>query len=251
MSMRLAVLYLQWDPEKHGGDFETLRSYVDGIRFCRKTYYVIDNKREGSGSTQLAEDVFAVDGDNSAGEFTGWQRGIETIRSQGRRFGTFLFCNDAFLAPGESFLREYGSRALLYSVVLRAMVGRLDSHGEPLSLLGYEFTDWVCSNCFFLPESAVDRLQSVVSIRDEDLDALLTPAPSSAVFRADGRIGEGYRTQILHWLTRRWHSRLEIGDETWDLLRLKVRAILNEALLTARVRELGFPVRNYGSKKYY
>ncbi len=81
----------------------------------------------------------------------------------------------------------------------------------------------------------------MVSVREHDLDAFLAaayPGPG-AVFRPDAPLNQAYRDYVVEWLTRRWHSHFELGPATWGHFRAKVRAILNEAMLSIRLRQLG------------
>lgn len=249
--MKLAVLYQQYDPMKYGPALDRLREYLEPIPFCSKTYFVIDNKAEGSEVRQTGEWTYAVGGDNSVREFSAWQRGLEVLRRWGDNFQSVLLCNEAFLAPGECYVKDYAWSATLRSRFLIAAVGRIDTHHEPIQALGYDVSKWLCTNCVFLPGMVVRRLDSVVSVDNNVIDIFVPREYDPAYFRPDAPISARYKELIVQWLTVRWHSAFVINDATWQLFRAKVQAILNEALLTAKLRACGCSIRSYGRKKYY
>jgi hypothetical protein len=249
--VKLAVLYQQYDPMKYGPALDRLREYLDPIPFCNKTYFVIDNKAEGSEVQQTGEWTYAVGGDNSLREFSAWQRGLEVLQRWGDNFQSVLLCNEAFLAPGECYVKDYAWSATLRSRFLISAVGRIDTYHEPIQALGYDVSKWLCTNCVFLPGRVVRRLDSVVSVDNKAIDIFVPREYDPAYFRPDAPISARYKELIVEWLTVRWHSAFVINDATWQLFRTKVQAILNEALLTAKLRACGFAIRSYGRKKYY
>ena len=71
------------------------------------------------------------------------------------------------------------------------------------------------------------------------------------LFQENAPITLNYQRWIVEWLTERWHSRFQIDQSSWAQFKSKACAIFNEALLTARFRELGYPAETYGEKIYY
>jgi len=76
-------------------------------------------------------------------------------------------------------------------------------------------------------------------------------ARATDYFHRDAPINHLYKAWLIEWLTQRWHSRFAIEAKTWELFRTKVRNILNEALLTAKLAESGFQPEKYGDRYYY
>jgi len=64
-------------------------------------------------------------------------------------------------------------------------------------------------------------------------------------FFDEAMLSDSYKQMITLWLTKEWHSSFKIEKNTWEFFRKKVKAMLNESLLTARIREAGFPVLPY------
>jgi hypothetical protein len=117
--------------------------------------------------------------------------------------------------------------------------------------MGAEIKNWICTNCFFVPSGVMNAVGNIVTIDNNGLDAFIDRHYRGEFFKKDAPISEPYRRFIIEWLTRRWRSGFVIGPETWNDYRQKVKAMLNEALFTARVREKGFGVLSYGSRLYY
>jgi|GEM_PF-3060977 len=380
----MTVIYVQYDPPRYGDSFARLTEYLAKISGCNITYVIVDNKLGvDSEVSRPAPDVYLVPGDNTYREFSGWQKGVQAVRELGIPTDLVLFTNEAFLTPGESFLKDFASESLI-SRVLQDMVvlGRVDSHGDRCWLYAYDVSSWVCTNCMFVPWSALEKIPDLISVKEnlydfvereypEDhllYDATITgsdirdgrfvmtgevsrpgrseirieldksfcpsalggadnrqlgmmvtdirvnnrkidevtptsgwyPSPvgrserwiakkalaeflitepgtlaihgfllpqmfnevyegelriqvfdDSLLFKPTAPISPNYRRILLEWLTQRWHSSFEIDAQTWELFKAKLRAIFNEALLSAKFVEQGYDIVPYGGKLYY
>ena len=253
--LAVVVLFVEYDRGLAGGAeraFVTLRRYLSQVSGCRMSFVRIDNRNEGL-ATRRDGPVVTVGGDNRYREFSGWQRGVEAIARLKLPCEVLLLVNDMFLAPGESFLKDY-ARLELFETALRQglVIGRIDSAGEGLAAYDYDLSRWVCSNCLLAPKAAVDRIGNLVTLGEEIDDFLPREFPGGPpFFKASAPINEAYRQWLVTWLTSRWHSRFTVDARTWETFRAKVRNILNESLLTARFAQAGFAAQSYGDKKYY
>jgi hypothetical protein len=197
-----------------------------------------------------------VGGDNRFREFSGWQKGVASINTISRNFDLILFANDMFLKPGESFLKDYANISLLKKANENKIIGRIDSTGQHYTAYGYDVSQWVCTNCFLAPMRAIEQLKDMVSVKDNLADFLpdTYPGPQTlptSFFKENAPINETYKAWLIEWLTKRWHSKFQIEEKAWDLFRIKVRNILNESLLTARLAEIGYEPEKYGDTFYY
>ena len=114
---------------------------------------------------------------------------------------------------------------------------------------------------FLLALPATDSSRSRLTIRGRfeptALHKKFNALPSVVVyndaklFLPDAPINKTYQRGVVEWLTERWHSRFEINHDTWGLFKTKTAAIFNEALLTAKFKELGYPPESYGERQYY
>jgi hypothetical protein len=252
---KLAVLYLEFSPpDKYDYAFPLLTHYLEKLRWTDITYFRINNRQEGTGIIKREGDTVYLYGDNENWEFSGWQKGMDFIVDNKLTFDVVLMVNSSFEAPGPSFLRDYTNLwTITRSALLKQVIGRIDSHGLDTVLNGQDTKFWVCTNCVFLPLSALLKLKNIVSIHSGDLERYLPVAfeGASRPFREDAPMNEVYKAHIVEWLTQNWHSKIELSPDTWSLFRAKVKAIFNEALFSVRLRELGFPIVSYGKKKYY
>jgi hypothetical protein len=163
----LAVIFVEYDKNKFKNTFGKLRQYLKGLNQCRVTFIRVDNKHEEQELTLIDENVYIIGGNNKYREFSGWQKGIEIIYSLNIPCNIVLFTNEAFLNPGESFLKDYSHTSLLRrSLINDAIIGRIDSLGKKIFVYGYDVSSWVCTNCFFAPKSAIDNLKDIVQVKD-------------------------------------------------------------------------------------
>lgn len=252
--LRLVVLFVEYDRGIAGGSdqvFATLRSYLAPVKRCRIRFLRIDNKHEGRALMKNGQTI-TMGGDNRYHEFSAWQKGVETINRLGIPCDLLLLVNDMFLAPGDSFLKDYAHRDLFQKCLTqRTIIGRIDSTGHHYTAYGHDLTRWVCTNCLLAPKAAVDTVGHLVTVQENINDFLEEDFPGAPIFKTDAPMNEAYKAWLEEWLTTRWHSRFTLGASTWRLFRTKVRNILNESLLTARFTEAGFPPQEYGEKKYY
>lgn len=243
---KLAILYLQYDTEKYPGSFEKLKSYVDNIPFCNKEYYIIDNKVDKKNKEIVGKKIMKIGGDNSLREFSGWQAGVDFLKSNNVSYNAILFCNDSFLVNGESFLSNHSGRAFLKSILFNALVGKIDALDGDIKIYGYDISQWICTNAFFVPKRMIERLGNIISVDDEGMKKFFSSVyDSKKIFKEDAPISKQYQNSIIEWLTTKWHSRFELNEKNWQKFCKKTQAIFNEALITVRVKKLGFRVMKF------
>jgi len=252
MKIKLLVLFVQYGEDKYKGSFKKLLGYLEQIRYCETTYYILDNKQENASLDQIEKNVYYCGGDNNLREFSGWQKGLEMIHQLGIQYHLILFCNSSFLVNGRSYLENYARISLLSrSLLLNRVIGRIDSHREPISVLGYDVSRWICTNCFFMPKKVIQTINNIITIDKNALGQFVYKSYNPAVFKPGAPLSNRYKELIIQWLTEKWHSHYDITPETWELTKAKIMSILNEALLSARIKEAGFKIKRYGLKKYY
>ena len=71
----------------------------------------------------------------------------------------------------------------------------------------------------------------------------------SGYFLENSPISNEYRAYLIEFLSMGWHSKFRFSDN-WNLFRDKTRAMLNEAILTGRLKEAKHPVLQYSLIKY-
>ena len=93
----------------------------------------------------------------------------------------------------------------------------------------------------------IDYVNQLSELDTTDVPATTQVAVVAAPFRADAPISDAYRRAILGWLTGdgtgqgvEWHSRFRLVESTLPLFESKTMAIMNEQLLTNRLRAQGW-----------
>jgi len=251
--MKLAILFLEYDNGKYPNSFTRFTSYVEKIAYCHKCYYIIDNMRKKDYLLKSC-DTYRIDGDNSSWEFSGWQKGIDYLRQNNINYDAVLFANDAFFAYGWSLL-EYSNKLNLCKWLLNgnSMMGHIDTKNIELEVFGNDVSNWICTNCFFLPRRIIEQIDNIISVNDEKLDAIVSNIFPGGFeeeayikyFKFDSGLNDNYKNMVITWLTKEWHGKFKINETTWDFFRNKLCSLLNESLLTARIKKMGYNIESY------
>jgi hypothetical protein len=204
---------------------------------------VVDNARPRHAVEERGDGTTVIGGDNSAREFSAFDRAIEFIGSRIWSYDLVHFATSAFNRLYVAYLDRFDTR-LLEALIERAVcVGHIDCYNEPVDVLTYRSQHWIRSCFFFMPPAEVRALGSFVSVNQP---ARFFSGDPAEPFRADAPISHRYREYITHWLTGgdigqgvEWHSRFALTRETLPEFEQKTRAILNEQLLGIRLRAMG------------
>jgi hypothetical protein len=204
---------------------------------------VADNALPPGHAECIAPDVTLIGSSNAAWEFSAWDAGVAHL---GRRMDQYELINlvtSAFRQLDVTYLDRLDSHLLASVPGRAAALGHIDYYNEPVALLGIESQSWIRSSFVILPPSDLARLGSVVSVAER---SVFFSGDPKTPFRADAPISESYRRNILGWLTgegtgqgTEWHSRFELSEESLTLFEDKTMAILNEQMLTNRLRAQG------------
>jgi hypothetical protein len=185
-------------------------------------------------------------GDNSAREFSAFDRAIAFVGSDIWGYDLVHFATSAFNTLYVAYLDRFETRVLQAIAGRPVCVGHVDCYNEPVDVLTYRSQHWIRSCFFFLPPAEVKALGSFVSVQDATPFFSGDPAHP---FRADAPISGRYRDYITQWLTGgdigqgvEWHSSFAVTRDTVKNFEEKTRAILNEQLLGIRLRALGCPL---------
>lgn len=250
--MKLAILFLEYGNGKYPNSFVRFKPYADKLD-CSKCYYIIDNMEKENYLIE-SSNMYRINGDNSNWEFSGWQKGINYLRQNNIHYDAILFANDAFFAYGWSLL-EYSNKLNLNKWLQNgnSMMGHIDTKDIELEVFGSDVSHWICTNCFFLPKHILEKMDSIVSVSDEILDTIVShkfpggfeKEAHNNYFQLNSGLNDNYKSMIITWLTKEWHGKLKINETTWDFFRNKVRSLLNESLLTSRIKNLGYYIESY------
>ena len=245
---RLAVIYVEYSPDKYKGAFAKVKSYLGDSLRGRTVYVIVNNRDEGNGSRIIDEGTYYIQGNNLEREFSGWQRGLEFLREQKIQFDVVLFVNEAFEAVQPSYLGSNNAGWItLKTYLLKSAFGAIDTLWEKTKIHGKSTRAWINTNCFFMPVSLLEKLGSLVSIDNGEMDTYIPkefPGPLE-LFTDSSPVNPVYREHLISWLTEEWHGKFVLDERTWPIFRAKTKAILNEAVLSIRIRELGHFILPY------
>lgn len=239
-SLHILNIFVRHGAEKYTGALEVLRDYYRSrLPAALRTLVVVDNSLDDAFTERMPDGSLVIGGSNADWEFSAWNTALAHCREELVRYDYVHLVTSAF---GELYTAYIGriDQSLLRAVCGRDVaVGHVDAYGHPVRLLGRTSQAWLRSSFVFVPPAALRRLGSFVSITDRDDWFSGDPA---APFRADAPLSDGFRANIIGWLTGEgtgqgtaWHSRFTLSRETLGFFEAKARAILNEHALSMRL----------------
>ncbi len=249
--IRLSVIFLQYDRQKYTFALERLVSLVSSFESIDFKIVVVDNAHPGFWQHEVSDRIIQVGGDNSAWEFSAFDRGIGFLAATARPADVYAFVTDAFLAYGDDYLELIDEDTLRYCLELRSCVGWVDSFMQDLSAFGYYYRDWMRTSLFFLPAELLANITPLTT--PLALETIFGPT-AEAPFSVSAPLNANLREHLLAWLTKgeagvalkeAWHSQLDLTDRSFAFFKAKVAAILREHLLSARLQALGIPCHDF------
>jgi len=204
---------------------------------------VIDNTLPEHCEETLGPNRVLIGGSHAQREFSSFDSGIAYL---GRRFADYdlvHLATAAFNTLYTRYLDRIDTEMLRFILRRGAAVGHIDYFNDPVIVYGRQSQAWLRSSFLFLPPAELKMLGSLVSVKEQS--SLFTGDPT-APFPSDAPLSENCRRYLLDWLTGegtgqgvQWHSRFDLSDDTLPLFQDKVMAILNEHLLSIRLRAQG------------
>jgi len=180
---------------------------------------------------------------NAHWEFSAWDRGTAWLGAGLDRYDLVHLATSAFRTLYTRYLDRFDAGMLGLVRGRAAAVGHIDYYNEPVTIGDLSLRSWLRSSFIFLPPTELRLLGSLVSIADAR--SLFSGDPV-APFREDAGLSTSYRRYIIDWLTGpgtgqgvEWHSRFESNHETLSRFEAKAMAILNEQMLSVRLRAQG------------
>jgi hypothetical protein len=241
--MKILTLLARFGTERYAGAETRLCDlFRTQLPHVRHDLVVIDNALP-RGVVEDRAGVRIVGGDNRSWEFSAWNLGVELAGRSLRQYDLVHFATSAFDQLYAAYLTRF-TPATLAAVAGRPMcLGHIDCYNHPIRVLAFRSQHWVRTSFFFLPPAEVELLGSVVSLADRD--ALFSHDPDRP-FLDDAPLSRRYRAYIVDWLTGRdlgqgvtWHSSFALDESRLPLFEQKAITILNEHLLSIRLRAAG------------
>lgn len=241
--MRIATILARFGGEQYPHAEEEIReTFTRLMPAVSRTVVIVDNALP-RGLVQERERVVLLGGDNSAREFSAFDCALDFIGADIWSYDLVHFATSAFNRLYVAYLERFDT-TLLEAITGRAVcAGHIDCYNEPIDVLTYRSQHWIRSCFFFLSPADAKALGSFVSVVDGG--PFFSGNPDEP-FRVDAPISARYREYITQWLTGgdigqgvEWHSSFALTRDTLPAFEQKARAILNEHLLSIRLRALG------------
>jgi hypothetical protein len=219
----------------------------------RKSFVYIDNSIPNQAPRLLGENEFALGGDNTYLEFSGWQKGLQFARERDLVGDVCLFANDTFMKQSVFHRRLVNAAALRCSIKYDAMLGKRMVAPVAGEIFGNQLIPYIRTHLFMLPGRVLERLSSVVSLDSRSIDQLFLGKydPAIPLFRADAPVSISIRDFVTSHLHSSWYRKMPYTAEHFDELRAKAISILNAFLLSIRVYQRGYPLVSYPGASAY
>ncbi len=251
MRLRVGCVLARYGVDQYADALEKVDCfYAEHLPDVVRTTVVVDNALPRTKLRMLRSDTTLIGGDNSYWEFSAWDRGLAQLDRMKERVDLIHVVTSAFDTLYTGYIDKFNSSLLKEVSRAKACVGHIDHFDRPVEVLARESQHWIRTSFFFLPASAILALRSMVSF--EHTEERFTADPAHP-FKANAPISKQFQDYILSWLTGEgtgqgvtWHSRFTLNDETFPYFRAKALAMVNEHLLSLRLRELGFPLIDVG-----
>jgi hypothetical protein len=210
---------------------------------------VVDNALPEHHRESLGPGRTLIGAPNTHWEFSAWERGLLHLGENMDRYDFIHLATSAFRTLYTGYLARFDTSMLGLIRGRAAAVGHIDYYNEPVTIGAFSATvdtgvrSWLRSCFVFLPPLELRLLGSLVSINDPRRFFSGNP---QCPFRSDAPLSPNYRQYIIGWLTGRgtgqgveWHSRFELTKATLSRFEAKAMAILNEQMMSARLRAQG------------
>ncbi|UFN50706.1 hypothetical protein LPC08_08870 [Roseomonas sp. OT10] len=242
--MRVVTLLARHGTAKYADALPDIRALFRGqMPEVAHEVVVSDNALPPGHEEALEPGVTLIGGSNDAWEFSAWDSAVGWLGDRLDGYDFVHLATSAFRQLYVRYLDRFDTPMLRAIHGRAAAVGHVDYYNDPVSLLGFGCQAWLRSSFVLLPPAELRLLGSLAGVTER---AAFFSGRPEAPFLAEAPISEGYRQNILGWLTgdgtgqgTGWHSRFRLDAGTLAFFESKTLAILNEQMLSSRLRAQG------------
>ena len=242
--MRILTLLVRHGTDKYESAVDDLEAlFARQLSSATWDLVVVDNTLPEGFAEMLGLNRVLIGGSNLQREFSAWDSGLRYAAGRLAGYDFVHLATEAFRTLYTGYLDRIGAEMLRLVLRRSAAVAHVDYYNDPILLFGRQSQAWMRTSFLFLPPAELKMLGSLVSVKGQG--SLFSGDPD-APFRADAPLSENYRGYLLGWLTGegtgqgvQWHSRFALSKDTLPLFQDKVTAILNEHMLSIRLRAQG------------
>lgn len=241
--VRVLILFLAYG-NRYKGSFDKLLEICKQIKL-EKQLIIIRNDLEDNSVRQINSWIFEIRGDNSVFEFSGWQKGVESEIARSFKPQVYLVANDAFLSTGAA--NSFYTLPVLDDEIIRIVYDKkvLGGHMRKIPFRvdysGLDLSLYIQTHFFLIPAEIIEKLGSLVS--ESSSGKFLKPEYSPDIFRENEIWSKQFKKYVYSALTQRWHGKgMRLSPANYDFFKRKTLCVINERLLSARVRKLNYRI---------
>ncbi len=242
--MRIVTLLVRHGTEKYADAVEHVQAlFARQMPRVDWDLVVVDNSLPQGHEKRLGANCVLIGAANAQWEFSAWDDGIAYVGKRLASYDLVHLATSAFRTLYTKYLDRICEDMLRLVARRGAAVGHIDYYNDAVGLFGRQSQAWLRSSFLFLPPAELTMLGSLVSVTDQK--ALFTGDPANP-FGEDAPISQNYRHYVTDWLTGegtgqgvQWHSSFGLSYKTLDWFQNKTLAILNEHMLSIRLRAQG------------
>jgi hypothetical protein len=244
MKTRLLTILARFGTDRYAGAAENIRALLAKscpLADCRML--IVDNALQKEFQSELDSCTRLIGGDDRAREFSGWDRAITYLGDELAKVEVVHLATAAYNQLYTKYLERFDDAIVRLVADRPVAVGHIDYYPYAVTAFGHVSQHWLRSSYVFIAPRELRMLGPLAAVRRSGLFSGSPACP----FRADAPISDGYRSLIIAWLTSAtgtgqgtaWHSRFQLDPTTLGLFEDKAVAIVNEHLLSARLRGQG------------
>jgi len=247
------IVYLEFTARHRDSSLPVLLGFAARLfPACELKLVIVDNGSEHDSDVPRHPDATCIAGDNSSREFSGMDKGVSVLKSQGKFApdAVVILANDTFNRNyGAHYLDHYQSGPVGAALASHALVGYCDGYLKPIELFGLPLSWWIRTSLVITTGMTLARLSPLaIPFPDEEIFA----HDHQTFFRESAQLSKNYTHYLRTWLfgdedpsgefRSKWHSQRELNDSTFESFKGKARSILCEHYFSARARRLGVPL---------
>lgn len=198
--------------------------------------------------------VFEITGSNKSWEFSGWKEALELIGPT-KDNEYYMFVNDTFCSHRDwTYLDRYFFTLAFcnhFKSGANGITGDLNSFGEIFSILGYSADSWISTYLFGMNGSHLKEVRKMICMDDEHLGLNVTINEQGAFIFGEN-VSRNLGRHINGWLNPEDNNKgwYKSKDSSKSLLLKKIKAILNEKMISSFSTSKGGKLYHYIPYKY-
>ena len=235
-NIRIMVLYLQYDQNRNPYTYIHIQKYLKMLKCKGSTLIINNNDKELYNYGH--NNINYIQGDNTCGEFTGWDKGLQWIEENNIPCDVVIFINDACLNPGcyFNFDAVLSDEAITQCKRLNTIVGHSCNTHDGTIVNDIEIKDFMRTNCFMISKNKLDKMKTITTFDSNFIEKCINYDTSLPLFKEDAPLSKTVKDFLLEVITIKRHTPIDLKTQRPEAIR-KVLGYLNEYMVTDKVRK--------------